>query len=170
MRSFLGPLAAVLALAGQLLASPPEASSSSSPPDVVDISLDVSPPPLNTTTDLLPLSSSSLEARKDCYQTRCPDSRFGFDVFSYKLRFTDWLYGLRWSGVCGCHQMQIWQDGCHTFNICSGRHSVCMDWRQGRAHWVDPAGVKRCYTLLDDYTCGGKYWTAWPKDEVDCTW
>ncbi|KAM3441429.1 hypothetical protein MY4824_001553 [Beauveria thailandica] len=178
MRSFLGRLAAVLALAGQILASPVEAEASSSlssspPADVhmdADISLDDDDSllPFNITTDLA--LSSSLERRSGCNQSKCPDSRFGFDVLSNKLRWSEWFYFLRWSGTCGCHSIQIFQDGCKTFSICSGTHSVCMDWKQGRGHWVDPGGVKRCYTLLDDYTCDGKYWAAWPKDEVDCTW
>ncbi|KAK8142625.1 hypothetical protein G3M48_008502 [Beauveria asiatica] len=179
MRSFLGPVAAVLALAGQILASPVEAeassSLSSSPPADVDMDADISLDddddsllPFNITTDLA--LSSSLERRSGCNQSKCPDSRFGFDVLSNKLRWSEWFYFLRWSGTCGCHSIQIFQDGCKTFSICSGTHSVCMDWKRGRGHWVDPGGVKRCYTLLDDYTCDGKYWAAWPKDEVDCTW
>ncbi|EJP64954.1 uncharacterized protein BBA_06129 [Beauveria bassiana ARSEF 2860] len=176
MRSFLGPLAAVLALAGQLLASPVEAEaleseSSPTPADVdidADISLDDDSLSLNMTTDLA--LSSSLARRSGCNQSNCPDSRFGFDVLSNKLRWSEWFYFLRWWGTCGCQKVQIFKDGCKTFTICSGTHSVCMDWKQGRAHWVDPGGVKRCYTLTDEYLCDGKMWAAWPTGEVACTW
>ncbi|ATY64788.1 hypothetical protein A9K55_005126 [Cordyceps militaris] len=81
-----------------------------------------------------------------------------------------WLSSLRWRGECGCSAFAVTDAGCKTFTICTGTHSVCLDWRPNRGHWVDPSGVKRCNSLQNDYTCNRKKWQVWPTAEVDCTW
>ncbi|OAA53742.1 hypothetical protein ISF_08681 [Cordyceps fumosorosea ARSEF 2679] len=118
-----------------------------------------------------PSSATALALRSGCNQSACPDGRFGLDLWSVWAHNFAWLTELRWRGECGCHAFAVdTLAGCKTFTICTGTHSVCLDWRAGRGHWIDPQGKKTCYSLKNDYVCGTRGWQAWPTEEVECTW
>ncbi|XWW99178.1 hypothetical protein V2A60_007186 [Cordyceps javanica] len=114
-------------------------------------------------------NSTALSPRTGCNQSDCPDSRFGFDMFSSWSQFF-WYSHIRWWGACDCQKFFVHDDGCATFSICTGTHSVCVDYRKGRAHWVDPNGHKTCYSMRSEYICGSRLWASWPTNEVACTW
>lgn len=142
MRSDLGMSALLFMLVGQVLASPIESMAEANDNPIAP----------------------------GCHQGSCPDSRFGLDLLSSDNAMSGWDYTLRWKGNCGCDAWDVSSDGCKTFTICSGKHSVCMDWRRNRAHWVDPSGHRTCYSLATAYTCLGTKWEAWPTGEVSCNW
>lgn len=142
MNAFLGKAAVALLLAGQVLASPLEAAS----------------------------ALSGRAAMSGCDQGTCPDNDFGLDILGEPGSIWGWNYNLRWKGKCGCSQVGVSEDGCGTLDTCTGRHSVCLDWRSRRGHWVNQNGHKTCYSLDTGYVCAQKEWEAWPTAEVACTW
>ncbi|TQV92551.1 hypothetical protein IF1G_09069 [Cordyceps javanica] len=111
-----------------------------------------------------------LEARSGCDQGDCPDNNFGLDLEGVR-KGTGWQYYIRWKGGCGCSWVRSSEDGCGSVDICSGNHQVCLDWRRGRGHWINPMGHRTCYALNSGYVCPDRnLWEAWPTKEVPCNW
>lgn len=119
-----------------------------------------------------PNNNSPLEVRSGCIQRDCPDNKFGLDLLAWGKGGNNWDYYVRWQGRCGCNRFDTSDDGCVSFDICSGHHSVCFDYRNNRAHWIDPVGKRTCYSLNQGMVCQdyGGAWEAWPTAEIPCTW
>lgn len=119
-----------------------------------------------------PSSNALLQPQSGCSQGICPDNPFGVDLMALGHGEAGWSYYIRWQGRCGCNQFDTSDDGCASFDICSGHHSVCFDYRYNRGHWIDPVGKRTCYSLKQSRVCEsyGVYWEAWPTAEVPCTW
>lgn len=121
-------------------------------------------------------NNSLLETRRDNNWNRrevCPDKKFGVDLRAiYHDEGNYWGYYLQWKGQCGCDSFGSSEDGCANFDICTGHHSVCLDWRSGRGHWIDPAGKRTCYSLAQGMIQEHpfKIWESWPTAIVPCTW
>lgn len=78
-----------------------------------------------------------------CSQGDCPDHDVTVDFLQIDSRF-DTIRQIRVNNCGRCVKFKTSKDGCVDFDLCSKKHSICMDRGKSRMHWIEN-GKKWCY-------------------------